>query len=73
MPFTFDDVSFFWSRANEAAYLVEVTNDPDAKIDLQQVAEIYALLALRIEKEQRSMHRPNFRLVQPPKLRLVKG
>jgi hypothetical protein len=72
MPFTFDDVSFFWARANEAAYLVEVTDDPDAKVDLQQVAEIYALLAIRIEKEQRSMP-PNPRFVRPPKLRLVKG
>jgi len=42
MAFTFDDVSFFWARANEAAYLVDVMDDPDAKVDLQQVAEIYA-------------------------------
>jgi hypothetical protein len=73
MSFTFDDVSFFWARANEAAYLVELTNDPDAKVDLQQVAEIYALLAQRIEKEQRAVAPPKIRLAHPPKLRLVKG
>jgi hypothetical protein len=66
MLFPFDDVTFFWARADEAAYLVDQTNDLEAKISLREIAEIYATLARRIEEQQVSGHRSE-------KLHLVKG
>jgi hypothetical protein len=66
MSFPFDDLTFFSARADEAAYLAGQTDDPEAKVGLRQVAEIYATLARRIEEQQVPGHRP-------PRIHLVKG
>jgi hypothetical protein len=65
MTVPFDDLTFFSARANEAAYLADQTNDPEAKVGLRQVAEIYAILARRIEEQQVPGHcRPTLHLVK---------
>jgi hypothetical protein len=54
----FNDVTFFSARANEAAYLVDQTDDPESKLCLRQIAEIYATLARRLEEQHVPGYRP---------------